>query len=110
MGQFFKAAKAADVASGKLQSVELAGKRIALFSLGGEIYAIGDLCTPSATNVAGRLAEAMLENPSSNSSSQSPLNSSRFDFDSGSVTGHLSTVTVERYNVCVNGDDIEIEI
>ena len=102
MGQFLKAAKAVDVTSGKLQSVELAGKRIALFSLGGQIYAIGDLCTPAG----GRLAEAMMDG----ATSESPLNASRFDFNAGTVTNEPSTITVERYNVRVNGDDVEIEI
>ncbi len=85
MGQFYKAAKAADVASGKLRYVEIEGRQIALFSVGQEIYALGDLQTHPASNPAGgRLSSFM---PTSEAAE-----------------------TIERYNVRVHDGDVEIEI
>ena len=105
MGQFFKAAKASDVASGKLRCVELAGKRIALFSLGEEIYALGDLCA----HETGRLTQATMNS----GEVENPLRQKRF----GVETGHESSLTdiptsdsIERYNVRVQDGDVEIEI
>jgi len=87
MGQFYKAAKAADVASGKLRSVEIEGRQIALFSVGEEIYALGDLHThPMSNQPGGRLSSVMP--PADQSSAE----------------------TIERYNVRVHDGDVEIEI
>ena len=80
-GQFFKVAKVVDLSTGKLRSVEVGGKRIALFSLGSEIFAIGDLGS-HADQYAWHAATA------------------------GSAVGS----EVERYNVRLSGEDIEVEV
>ena len=98
MGHFHKVARAADIALGKLHCVELEGRRIALFSLGSEIYALGDLCTHECdlpSGAADRKAIAC------------PLHEARFtarDNASNAVD------TIERYNVRVNEGDVEIEL
>ena len=45
MTQFIKVASTADLAPGGARSVEVAGKKIALFNLEGSFYAIDDTCT-----------------------------------------------------------------
>ena len=101
MGQFFKAAKAADVASGKLRCVEIGGRRIALFSLGDEIYALDDLCTHESE----RLSEGTMDRDEI----ACPLHKARFNVRTGqSSTGQ--TDTIERYNVRIADGDVEIEI
>ena len=45
MAQFIKVASTADLAPGTAKCVEVAGKKIALFSLEGSFYAIDDTCT-----------------------------------------------------------------
>ena len=45
MTQFIKVASTADLAPGEARSVEVAGKKIALFNLEGSFYAIDDTCT-----------------------------------------------------------------
>lgn len=102
MGQFFKAAKAADVATGKLQTVELQGRRIALFSLGDEIFALGDLRSHGA-HATDRLTEAAMDR----ADVANVLRESRF----GLGPENAETVDIiERYNVRVTDGDVEIEI
>jgi nitrite reductase/ring-hydroxylating ferredoxin subunit len=102
MGQYFKAAKAADVASGKLRAVEINGKRIALFSIGGQIYAIGDLCT----HQGGPLSDGAIEN----NEVECPWHGGRFNVTSGQATVPPAGEAVERYNVRISGEDVEIEV
>lgn len=102
MGQYFKAAKACDVALGKLRCVELAGKRIALFSLGDEIYALGDLCT----HEGGPLSEGAIDGEEV----ECPWHMGRFNIRTGEPTTAPADLSVERYNVRVQDGDVEIEI
>lgn len=90
MGQFIKAARTDEVASGKLRSVELAGKRIALFSIGEQIYAIGDLTASANTLLDRRL--------------------SNFHPDCNARDAANSVTTIVRYNVRVAGNDVEVEV
>src|SRR5215467_13565317 len=45
MAQFIKVATTADLAPGEAKCVEVAGKKLALFNLEGNFYAIDDTCT-----------------------------------------------------------------
>ena len=45
MAQFVKVASTADLAPGEARCVEVGGKKIALFNLEGNFYAIDDTCT-----------------------------------------------------------------
>ena len=99
MGQFFKAARAADVASGKLQTIELQGRRIALFSLGDEIYALGDL----RTHADARLTQASMDR----ADVANPLREPRLFL--GRENAETMDI-IERYNVRVTDGDVEIEI
>ena len=103
MGQFFKAAKAADVATGKLQTVELQGRRIALFTLGDEIYALGDLRTHSHLHAANRLTEATMNRADVANALREPR------FGLGPESAETVDI-IERYNVRVTDGDVEIEI
>jgi len=102
MGQYFKVAKAADVTSGKLRCVEVQGKRVALFSLGSEIYAIGDLCTHEGAN----LSEGQLDGEEI----ECPWHMGRFNIKTGAATCPPAEEAVERYNVRVSDGDVEIEV
>ena len=102
MGQFFKVAKVVDVSSGKLRSVEAGGKRIALFSLGNEIFAIGDLCS----HEGGPLSEGTIEGEEV----ECPWHAARFNVKSGAATCPPASDAVERYNVRLSGEDVEVEV
>ncbi len=45
MAQFIRVASTADLAPGEAKCVEVAGKKLALFNLEGNFYAIDDTCT-----------------------------------------------------------------
>ncbi|MCH7602320.1 MAG: nitrite reductase (NAD(P)H) small subunit, partial [Planctomycetes bacterium] len=45
MSEFIKVAKITDIAEGKGLCVEVNGKKVGLFNLGGEVFAIDDICT-----------------------------------------------------------------
>jgi len=111
MGQFYKAAKATDVASGKLRYVEIKGRHIALFSIGQEIYALGDLHTHAfSTPPADRLTDALpagnrlTELDPAETTPPNPPAASDQHADIHKVE------TIERYNVRIQDGDIEIEI
>ena len=57
MGEFQKAATMADIAPGTVVCVEVAGTRVALYNLEGEIYAT----SPSCTHVEADLSEGFIE-------------------------------------------------
>jgi len=114
MGQYLKAARSADVASGKLRSIELAGRRIALFSIGGQIYAIGDLAAhkqplesriTQTESLASVLQLGFTETPSNDSPD------ARATAPADLTDPQLPQAdTIIRYNVRIAGDDVEIEI
>jgi len=102
VGQYLKAAKTTDVATGKLRCVELAGKRIALFSLGDEIYAIGDLCSHEGGSLSdGDLVGEEVE---------CPWHQGRFNVKTGAACCEPAIDAVERYNVRIADGDVEIEV
>jgi len=61
MSEFTKVADSASLVPGGSMCVELGGEKIALFNVGGELYAIADSCT----HVGGSLSEGNVEARSS---------------------------------------------
>ena len=102
MTQFVAVAKVSEVPRQSIKCVEVAGKRIALFNLGGEFYALADECT----HEGGPLSEGEIRG----GEVECPLHGARFDIKSGKVTLDPADDDVARYNVRVSGDSVEIEI
>jgi 3-phenylpropionate/trans-cinnamate dioxygenase ferredoxin component len=102
MTQFVAVAKVSEVPRQSIKCVEVAGKRIALFNLGGEFYALADECT----HEGGPLSEGEIRG----GEVECPLHGARFDIKSGKVTLDPAADDVARYNVRVSGDSVEIEI
>ena len=103
MGQFVKiGAKAEfdDLEGGKL--VEVQGHTLAVFNLGGKIYAIDNACT----HQGGPLAEGAV----AEDEVICPWHGGRFNIKTGAVTGPPPTRGVKSYRVRVSGDDVEVEI
>jgi len=56
MSKFVKVATKSEVADGSAKCVEAEGKRIALFNVGGQFFAVDDTCThQGARSVKARL-------------------------------------------------------
>lgn len=102
MPKFIQVAKKSEIAAGAAKCVEVEGKRIALFHLGSEVFAIDDVCP----HAGGPLSEGVIEGDEV----ECPWHGARFRISSGEVTTPPSDEGVARYNVRVTGDAIEVEV
>lgn len=102
MPKFVEVVKKTEIPDQSAKCVEVEGKRIALFNLGGEFYAIADTCT----HRGGPLSEGSLEGEEV----ECPWHGARFNIKSGEVTGPPAPKGVTKYTVRVSGDAIEIEV
>jgi nitrite reductase/ring-hydroxylating ferredoxin subunit len=102
MPEFVKVAKTEEIPSGTARMVEVNGKEIALFNVGGSFHAIDNTCT----HVGGPLSEGEL----SGVEVTCPWHGGVFDVTTGEVLGPPPGRAVNRYNVRVDGPDIEIEV
>ncbi len=102
MGQFIKVARTDEVAPDQAKLIEVEGKRIALFNLGGAFYAIDDVCP----HRGGPLSEGSVQGDVVTC----PWHGARFRIPTGEVLGPPATQGVTCYPVRVQGVEIEIEI
>ena len=102
MAEFVKVAKSEDVAAGRGKLVEVSGRKIAVFNVGGAYHAIDDTCT----HRGGPLSEGEIEG----TKVTCPWHGAVYDVTTGEVLGPPAPKGVSRYNVRVSGNDIEVEI
>ena len=102
MAEFLKVAKIEEIAPGQARRVEVRGKRLALFNIDGNFYALDDTCT----HKGGPLSEGAI----AGEQVTCPWHKAKFDIRSGDVLGPPARQGVARYNVRVTGTEIEIEI
>ena len=102
MPEFVKVAQTDDIPAGQARMVEVNGKEIALFNVGGSFHAIDNTCT----HVGGPLSEGEL----SGVEVTCPWHGGVFDVTTGKVLGPPPGRAVNRYNVRVDGPDVEVEV
>lgn len=102
MPKFVKVARTSEIADQSATCVEVDGKPIAIFNLGGEFYAIDDTCT----HHGGPLSEGSVHGEKV----ECPWHGAHFNIKSGEVTGPPATEGVTNYTVRVTGEVIEIEV
>ncbi len=102
MAGFVKVAKTDEISPGHGKLVEAGGKKIALFNVEGAFYAIDDTCT----HVGGPLSEGSLDGKEVTC----PWHGAIYDVTSGEVLGPPAPQGVARYDVRVEGSDIEVEV
>jgi nitrite reductase/ring-hydroxylating ferredoxin subunit len=102
MSEYIRIAKTNEISPGTAKYVEVRSYPIALFNLDGNFYAIGNTCT----HRGGPLAEGNI----TGDEITCPWHGSRFKILTGEVLGPPATKSVPRYNLRVQGDDIEIEV
>ena len=102
MAEFVKAAKTDEIAPGQSKMLEVNGKKIAIFNVAGSFYAIDDTCS----HRGGSLSQGMIEGEKVTC----PWHGAVFDIRSGEVLGPPAPKGVARYNVRVDGAQIEVEI
>jgi len=99
MSQFIKVAKTTDLKPGEKMRVEYDGETVGLFNIGGEFYAISDICTHDG----GPLVDGELEGECV----ICPRHGARFNVKTGQETLPAYT-PVPRYEVKIEGEDIWI--
>jgi 3-phenylpropionate/trans-cinnamate dioxygenase ferredoxin subunit len=102
MAEFRKVAVAEDVTPGSAMLVEVEGKKIALFNLGGTFYAIDDECP----HEGGPLSEGDIEGESV----VCPWHASVFNIKTGEVEAPPAVTGVAAYEVRLQGSDVEIKL
>ena len=103
MADFVRVAKLSDIAPETAKCVEVNGKRIGLFNLGGVIHAIDDTCTHAQASLS--------EGDIAGTEVSCPLHYATFDLETGACTGPPADEGVATYTVRVTGDgDIEVEV
>ncbi len=102
MGKLVKVAQVSEIPPGGSKGVEIEGKTVALFNLGGTFYAIDDACT----HVGGSLSEGTLNGEEV----ECPWHGAHFNVKTGAVCSPPAASGVAAYRVQVNGADVEIEI
>lgn len=102
MPKFVKVATTSEIADQSAMCVEVEGMRIAIFNLGGEFYAIDDICA----HMGGSLSEGSVRGDEV----ECPWHGAHFNIKSGEVTGPPAPEGVANYTVRLVGDAIEIEV
>lgn len=102
MARFVKVVTTDELKAGETKLVEIDDRRVALFNLDGTYYALEDTCP----HQGGPLSEGFVEE----GIVTCPWHGAEFDVKTGEVMSPPARMGVARYNVRVQGKDIEIEI
>lgn len=97
MANFVKVCKTTDVKEGSGKSVEINGKAIAVFNVGGKFYAINDVCG----HRGGPLSEGELDG----NTVICPWHGWRYDVTSG-ANELVPDLPTEKYEVKIEGEDV----
>ena len=102
MPEFVTVATTDEVKAGERIVVEVNDHYIAIFNVDNRYYAIEDVCTHDN----GPLAEGYLEG----TTIECPRHGARFDITTGKVLSMPAVKDVPRYQLQINGDEIQILI
>ena len=102
MRTFVKAAQISDVAPGQAKRIDIAGRSLAIFNLGGRYHTIDDACN----HRGGSLSEGEVEEDAV----VCPWHGARFSIITGELLGAPGRGPIRSYPTRVNGRDIEIEL
>jgi nitrite reductase (NADH) small subunit len=101
VAEFIKVASISELEVGSCKTVEVNGKVIALFNVGGKVYALDNTCL----HQGGPLGEGLLEGEVVTC----PWHFWEFDVRTGEKVGDPS-LRVATYPVQVAGDDIKVAV
>ena len=104
MPGFVKIATIHDIPVDEIRAFEHAGRQIAIYNVGGQLYATDDICS----HAYSELHEGYLD--TDDCTIECPLHGSRFDVRSGAVLSLPAYEPIAVYPVRVEGDDVLVEI
>jgi nitrite reductase/ring-hydroxylating ferredoxin subunit len=102
MGGFTKVATTSELQPGMAKLVEVAGRKIALFNVDGQFYALDNSCT----HRGGPLSEGEVDGESVTC----PWHGASFDLRTGQALSPPAPKGVTSFKVQVEGSDIKVEI
>jgi len=97
---FVTVAKVGEIPDGGVKVVRLEDQAVAVFNLGGEYFAIDDVCTHDG----GPLAEGTVDGDQI----ECPRHGARFNIKTGAVLSLPATTPVPTYSVRVEGNEIKV--
>ncbi|MBI3385357.1 non-heme iron oxygenase ferredoxin subunit [Candidatus Gottesmanbacteria bacterium] len=102
MTDFLKALKTTDLPINSMKQVKLNSVVLALYNIGGKIFATSDICTHEKCHLSdGFLTGNIVE---------CPCHGGRFDIETGEVKALPPTIPLPTYKTRVNGEYIEIAV
>jgi 3-phenylpropionate/trans-cinnamate dioxygenase ferredoxin subunit len=102
MSDVVKAAATRDVPPGTVKVFEVKGRRIAVCNVGGEFFAVDDVCTHDGGPLgSGRLCDGEIE---------CPRHGGRFDLRSGRATVFPAINAIRTYPASVAGGDVMLSL
>jgi 3-phenylpropionate/trans-cinnamate dioxygenase ferredoxin subunit len=99
-GGFVAVARVGEIADGGVKVVRIEDQAIAVFHVGGEFFAMDDVCTHDG----GPLAEGIVEGEEI----ECPRHGARFSIRSGAALCLPATGAVTTYPVRLEGDEIQV--
>jgi 3-phenylpropionate/trans-cinnamate dioxygenase ferredoxin component len=102
MPDFIRVAKVSDLSDPGKTLVEVEDRLVALFKVGGQFFAIDDVCTHDG----GPLAEGTLENHAI----ACPRHGARFDIRTGQALTMPATQPTAAHKVKVVGDEVFVKL
>ena len=97
--------KKSDVLDGKAKSYQIGDSRIVVCNVGGEYFAINDVCSHDDGELVSGEANLI-----ESCQIECPRHGARFDVRSGEAKRMPAVAPVDTYKVVVSGDEIVIEV
>jgi 3-phenylpropionate/trans-cinnamate dioxygenase ferredoxin subunit len=102
MAEWVKVAAVGELAPGQKKQIDLDGVAVALFNVGGQYYAIEDVCTHDGAPLAsGRFTGNYIV---------CPRHGARFDVCTGKALTMPAVESVDTYPVKIEGNDVLVEV
>jgi len=102
MSRFVKVARLSEIPAETARCIEVEGRRIGLFNLGGVILAVDDTCPHAEASLS--------EGTISGNEVVCPLHYASFNLETGACTGPPADEDLATYPVRIEGDEIEIDL
>lgn len=100
MAEFVKVAKVSEIPPGSSRCVLVGNKKVALFNVDGEFFAIDDMCSHAEASLS--------EGTFSGEEVTCPRHGARFNVKTGEALSMPAWAPVDTFQVKVEGDDILI--
>ncbi len=104
MAEFRAVARVGEIGPGEVKRVEIGSEEIGIYNLGGEYYALSDVCS----HAYARLSEG--EVYPDEGTVECPLHGAEFDIRTGKNRSFPAVSPVSTYELRVNGEEIEVRV